>query len=90
MQNRRTLLLGAATSLALVSLPGLAAAQGFGGYDDDRLYQDGAGQLYRKRGGEYVPYNGRVSNGRPVPGAPLKKIISPALRPVRSISFQRR
>lgn len=67
MQNRRTLLLGAATSLALVSLPGVAAAQGFGGYDDDRLYQDGAGQLYRKRGGQYVPYNGRVSNGRPVP-----------------------
>jgi lipoprotein-anchoring transpeptidase ErfK/SrfK len=67
MQNRRTLLLGAATSLALVTLPNLAAAQGFGGFDDDRLYQDGAGQLYRKRGGEYVPYNGRVSNGRPVP-----------------------
>ena len=69
MQNRRTLLLGAATSLALVSLPGLAAAQGFGGFDDDRLYQDAAGQLYRKRGGQYVPYSGRVSHGRPVPDA---------------------
>ncbi len=52
-----------------MSLPGLAVAQGAGGFDDDRLYQDGAGQLYRKRGGQYVPYNGRVSHGRPVPDA---------------------
>ncbi|MFF8801400.1 MULTISPECIES: L,D-transpeptidase [unclassified Methylobacterium] len=67
LQNRRTLLLGAATSLGLASLPGRALAQTFDGFDDDRLYQDGNGQLYRRQGGQYVPYNGRVSNGRPVP-----------------------
>ncbi|MEQ4600298.1 MAG: L,D-transpeptidase, partial [Methylobacteriaceae bacterium] len=67
VQNRRKLLLGAMTSLGLASLPARVLAQSFEGFDDDRLYQDSAGQLYRRRGGQYVPYNGRVSNGRPVP-----------------------
>ncbi|MBO0201231.1 hypothetical protein, partial [Vibrio alginolyticus] len=39
------------------------------GFDDDRLYQDTNANLFRRRGGQYVPYNGRVSNGRPVPDA---------------------
>ena len=67
VQNRRKLLLGAVTSFGLATLPGHVLAQSFDGFDDDRLYQDGNGQLYRRRGGQYVPYNGRVSNGRPVP-----------------------
>ncbi|MEA1833986.1 L,D-transpeptidase [Methylobacterium durans] len=76
--TRRTLLTGSMTSLALLhsTLPGLAqggpppedAIDGFGGYDDDRLYRDEAGQLYRRRSGQYVPYSGRESYGRPVPG----------------------
>ncbi len=55
--------------LGLVSLPGRVLAQTFDGFDDDRLYQDTNGNLFRRRGGQYVPYNGRVSNGRPVPDA---------------------
>lgn len=67
--TRRTLLTGAATSLVLpvLTLPGLA--QTADGYDDSRLYKDQDGNLYRRRGGEYVRYYGRVSNGRPVPGS---------------------
>ena len=79
--NRRSLLIGTATSLLALSLaaPGLfapARAQGlvgpdgidgYAGYDDDRLYRDENGSLYRRRGGRYEPYQGRVSNGRPVP-----------------------
>lgn len=54
-----------AAGLAAVAAP--AAAQGaFGGYDDDRLYQDQNGAIYRKRAGQYVPYSGRVEGGRPV------------------------
>ena len=76
--NRRSLLTGAATSLLALCLlaPGPSAhAQGLGpdgidgysGYDDDRLYRDEGGGLYRRRGGRYEPYSGRVSNGRPAP-----------------------
>ncbi|WP_232630444.1 L,D-transpeptidase [Methylobacterium sp. Leaf118] len=68
-QNRRKLLFGAATCLVLAGLPAPVFAQAFDGYDDDRLYQDAAGALYRKRGGQYVPYSGRVVHGRPVPGS---------------------
>ncbi|AWI87110.1 L,D-transpeptidase [Methylobacterium sp. DM1] len=69
LQNRRTLLFGAATSLGLAILPAHVLAQTFDGFDDDRLYQDSNGNLFRRRSGQYVPYNGRVSNGRPVPDA---------------------
>ena len=71
--TRRALLTGAASSLALIGLVGTGSAQapGPGGYDDSRLYKDQFGQLYRKRGGQYVPYAGRVVNGRPIDdGAP--------------------
>ncbi|MBB3901323.1 L,D-transpeptidase [Methylobacterium brachythecii] len=64
--NRRRLLAGAASSLMLMGLAGPVSAQGAGGYDDARLYKDQYGKLYRKRGGEYVPYGGPVVNGRPV------------------------
>ncbi|GEP00498.1 L,D-transpeptidase [Methylobacterium haplocladii] len=64
--NRRKLLVGAASSLALMGLTGPALAQTAGGYDDGRLYKDQNGQLYRKRAGQYVPYSGPVVNGRPV------------------------
>ena len=84
LQNRRTLLLGAATSLGLASLPGRALAQTFDGFDDDRLYQDGNGQLYRRRGGQYVPYNGRVSNGRPVPDSQTDLDAEAMIRNLRS------
>ncbi|MGU3541232.1 L,D-transpeptidase, partial [Methylobacterium sp. A54F] len=59
--TRRTLLTGSLTSLLLAgSGPGALAQQGgpladdaidgFGGFDDDRLYQDQNGALYRRRG----------------------------------------
>lgn len=65
--NRRTLLTGASTSLALLGTLGTASAQvggalpldgidGYGPYDDGRLYRDEAGRLYRRRGGRYEPY----------------------------------
>ncbi|WP_264049682.1 L,D-transpeptidase [Methylobacterium flocculans] len=67
--TRRTLLTGAATSLALLTPIGSALAQGRGlfndgidgdlPYDDERLYRDEMGRLYRRRGGEYVPYSER-------------------------------
>ena len=63
-QTRRIFLTGAVSSLALGAAP--AFAQQAGPYDDNRLYKDQTGQLYRKRGGEYVPYGGPVVNGRPV------------------------
>ncbi|MER2267952.1 L,D-transpeptidase [Methylobacterium oxalidis] len=76
--TRRTLLTGSMTGLVLLRSTLLGHAQGgpppedgidgFAGYDDDRLYRDEAGQLYRRRGGQYVPYTGRESYGRPVPG----------------------
>jgi lipoprotein-anchoring transpeptidase ErfK/SrfK len=69
--TRRTLLSGATTSLALLTPVGSALAQGrgfFGGaidgdgpYDDERLYRDENGRLYRRRGGQYVPYSERGS-----------------------------
>ncbi|MFD0935375.1 hypothetical protein ACFQ12_09275, partial [Methylobacterium trifolii] len=74
---RRTLLIGSTAGLALLAAtaPGHAqrgapppsdAIDGYGGYDDDRLYQDQNGALYRRRGGRYEPYAGRVEGG---PGA---------------------
>ena len=75
--KRRILLLGSAAGLALLAATtqGIAQQRGpvpadaidGGGYDDDRLYQDQNGALYRKRGGTYVPYGGRVEYGRPAP-----------------------
>ena len=65
--TRRSLLAGSASGLILAgSVP--AVAQRAGGYDDDLLYQDQNGALYRRRGGRYEPYTGRVDNGRPVFG----------------------
>ncbi len=66
--TRRSLLTGAATGLVMLCAP-TAFAQTRDGFDDDRLYQDQSGTLYRKRAGQYVPYGGRVVNGRPVPEA---------------------
>ncbi|UMY18445.1 L,D-transpeptidase [Methylobacterium organophilum] len=66
IKNRRQILTGAVSGLLLSAVPSLGLAQGLGGYDDDRLYRDEQGNLYRRRGGDYVPYRGRVSNGRPV------------------------
>lgn len=67
--TRRTLLTGATTSLALLTPVGSALAQsrglfgdgldGNGPYDDERLYRDEEGRLYRRRGGQYVPYSDR-------------------------------
>ncbi|WP_336487335.1 L,D-transpeptidase [Methylobacterium nigriterrae] len=92
--TRRTLLTGSMTGLVLLrsTLSGLAqqggplpdgAIDGFGGYDDDRLYRDQNGALYRRRGGEYVPYSGRESYGRPVPGSepPRRRAEEPAPQP---------
>ncbi|MBX9934354.1 MAG: L,D-transpeptidase [Methylobacterium sp.] len=65
--SRRALLSGAATSLVVLGVPAFAQGgpvgpdgiDGYGPYDDDRLYRDEAGQLYRRRGGQYVPYGER-------------------------------
>jgi len=74
--HRRPARIGAATSLLALTLAlgGTALAQergvgpgAAGGYDDDRLYQDENGALYRRRGGSYEPYRGRVMHGRPAP-----------------------
>ena len=94
--TRRTVLTGSMTGLALLrsTLSGLAqqggplppdAIDGFGGYDDDRLYRDENGALYRRRGGQYVPYSGRESYGRPVPGTetepPRRRALDETLPP---------
>ena len=73
--TRRTLLTGAATSLALLTPIGSALAQGRGlfndgidgdlPYDDERLYRDEMGRLYRRRGGQYVPYSERDATRGP-------------------------
>lgn len=65
--NRRTLLTGA-MSLALLGFSSSAFAQmgASTGFDDNRLYKDQFGNVYRKRGGEYVRYEGQVLNGRSV------------------------
>ena len=65
--SRRSLLAGTAAGL-VVANPLAALAQRAGGYDDDLLYQDQNGALYRRRNGRYEPYSGRVDNGRPVLG----------------------
>ncbi|MDB5647642.1 L,D-transpeptidase [Methylobacterium sp.] len=67
--TRRTLLTGATTTLALLTPIGSALAQARGPfddgidadvpYDDERLYRDEMGRLYRRRGGQYVPYSER-------------------------------
>ncbi|WP_375463118.1 L,D-transpeptidase [uncultured Methylobacterium sp.] len=72
---RSLLLIGSMTSLAVLAAAAPGHAQGRGavaasaidGYDDDRLYQDQNGGLYRLRGGRYEPYAGRTEFGRPVP-----------------------
>ncbi|KQP50298.1 L,D-transpeptidase [Methylobacterium sp. Leaf108] len=75
--SRRALLSGAATSfLTMAALPafgqgGPVGPDGIDGYppfDDDRLYRDEAGRLYRRRGGTYVPYGERTA--APAPSAP--------------------
>ncbi len=67
--TRRSLLAGSAAGLIAVGpVPALAQRTGFVPYDDDVLYQDQSGALYRRRGGRYEPYSGRVDHGRPVPG----------------------
>ncbi|GJD72022.1 L,D-transpeptidase [Methylobacterium goesingense] len=73
--TRRTLLTGATTSLALLTPIGSAFGQGRGlfndgidgdlPYDDERLYRDEAGRLYRRRGGQYVPYSERGADRDP-------------------------
>lgn len=91
--TRRTLLTGATTSLALLSPLGSALAQGRrpfddgidggidGGlpYDDERLYRDEDGRLYRRRGGRYEPYREPVSapRGRRGSEAPLDNYDDP-------------
>ena len=62
--SRRLLLAGSAAGLVLAG-PLPALAQRAGGYDDDLLYQDQNGALYRRRNGRYEPYTGRVDHGRP-------------------------
>ena len=72
--TRRSLLSGAATSLVSSRLPSRGAQRGpvgadgidgYGPYDDDRLYRDEAGQLYRRRDGRYVPYGERSGAAAP-------------------------
>lgn len=74
--SRRTLLTGATTSLLLLGAPPVLAQRGrvgdegidgYGAYDDDRLYRDEAGQLYRRRDGRYVPYGERTRAPAPEP-----------------------
>ncbi|WP_156465680.1 L,D-transpeptidase [Methylobacterium sp. Leaf106] len=73
--SRRTLLSGAGAALVLIGSPLAALAQvrgrlsieaedGYGPYDDDRLYRDEAGRLYRRRGGRYEPYGERTAAPR--------------------------
>ena len=73
--SRRTLLSGAGATLVLAGSPLAALAQvrgrlaiesddGYGPYDDDRLYRDEAGRLYRRRGGRYEPYRERATAPR--------------------------
>ncbi|TXN61706.1 hypothetical protein FV230_23245, partial [Methylobacterium sp. WL6] len=73
---RSLLLVGAMTSLASLSATAPGHAQGRGTLassaidgvgDDDRLFQDQTGALYRLRAGRYEPYAGRVEFGRAVP-----------------------
>ncbi|MCJ2077691.1 L,D-transpeptidase [Methylobacterium sp. WL30] len=73
---RSLLLVGAMTSLASLSATAPGHAQGRGALassaidgvgDDDRLFQDQTGALYRLRAGRYEPYAGRVEFGRAVP-----------------------
>ncbi|HEX8416478.1 MAG TPA: L,D-transpeptidase [Methylobacterium sp.] len=84
--TRRTLLSGAAASLALIGSLRPVLAQGRGPFledgldgdipsDDDRLYRDEAGQLFRKRGGRYEPYDGR--------SAAPRRVRDPELDPLR-------
>ncbi|GJD55446.1 putative L,D-transpeptidase YnhG [Methylobacterium dankookense] len=65
--TRRSLLAGSAAGL-IIAGPLPALAQRAGGYDDELLYQDQNGALYRRRNGRYEPYSGRVDHGRPVFG----------------------
>jgi lipoprotein-anchoring transpeptidase ErfK/SrfK len=75
--TRRLLLGGAGASLILGTIgPAFAQRRGplpddaiDGGYpfDDDLIYRDEAGQLFRKRGGRYEPYDGRSAAPRRQP-----------------------
>lgn len=89
-----------ALGAGLAALPAPAGAQGvraegaYGGYDDDRLYRDEAGALYRRRGGQYVPWGGAVEGGRPVgpdPDAlrPRAAVPDPRLPEQRSVPAER-
>ena len=82
--TRRILLAGAATSL-LLSAPAGALAQGRGRFfddgidgdipfDDERLYRDEEGRLYRRRGGRYEPYSERGAD----PRAARREAVDPA------------
>lgn len=73
--SRRALIGGAGAALAVLGTPLPALAQmrgrlsldsddGYGPYDDDRLYQDETGRLYRRRGGRYEPYRERIADPR--------------------------
>jgi len=83
--TRRILLAGGATSLALLAGSTGAFAQGRGRFfddgidgdvpfDDERLYRDEEGRLYRRRGGRYEPYSERGTDPRP----PRREAVDPA------------
>ncbi|SFG43556.1 L,D-transpeptidase [Methylobacterium gossipiicola] len=83
--TRRVLLAGAATSLALLAGTTGSLAQGRGRFfgdgidgdgpfDDERLYRDEDGRLYRRRGGRYEPYSERGGD----PRAARREAIDPA------------
>ncbi|WP_375457310.1 L,D-transpeptidase [uncultured Methylobacterium sp.] len=83
---RNLLLIGAMASLAATASGraqdrgGVAASaiDGVAGTDDDRLFQDQNGGLYRLRGGRYEPYAGRVEFGRAVPDRATERRPAPA------------
>ncbi len=88
--TRRTLLTGAATSLALLTPIGSALAQGRGlfndgidgdlPYDDERLYRDEMGRLYRRRACQYVPFPSGAARGPDRMGGQRGRGGGPAIR----------
>ena len=72
----RSLLLAGLATLAISTAafaqsraPGDDGIDGYSAGDDNQLYQDQNGALYVKRGGRYLPYNGRADVRRPAPAA---------------------